>query len=119
VIKESKPTPTDRELSLLHSALEWSEEDHKEALGTAIENFGPMPDLEKRFGPGTFGMFEVGDRAHIMIENWESYISSHPSLALYPDLHRIALIAQEFMMEVYQKTMTMDAEEEKCPTSSQ
>ena len=112
--EETTDIPTDREMELLKDGIEWSKEHSPELLETALEDYGPEEsDLRRGFGPGSFGMFEVGAISRVLIDNWECWVVESPALAMYPELHRMALIAQEYMMEIYQRTMSMELEGEE------
>jgi hypothetical protein len=109
---------TEIEQSAYELAIEDLEKDRKQSLLEATD-FGT--DLMKQYGPGTYGSFEVGDRAHIISSNWQDYIADHPFILMHPELYRCARFATFLMLEVYQKAMTMDDDarrekEDKCPT---
>jgi hypothetical protein len=118
---------TEQEKYHLEFALEDVEEHRLAAHKASIESFEGEDEVHQRFDPGTYGCFEVGDRAYVAMEMWDGYVSDHPSIAMDPEAYRLASIASSFMNAVYQRMMTLDwegdeakkaakEEEDKCPT---
>ena len=80
------------------------ESERREALTEAREDLSSTDGeaLEARFGPGTFGHHELLDRASILLENWESFIASHPATLLDPGRYRKAREIADAMADFYQ-----------------
>ncbi len=73
-------------------------------------------DLQKRFGPGSFGHHEMTDRAFIMCEMWD-YVAQSPATVIDPELYEDAQKIQQLIYDFYQKASLRDweAEEKEFP----
>ncbi len=80
------------------------ESERQEDLSEAREGLASADgeSLETRFGPGSFGYHELLDRASILVDNWDSFIASHPSTLLDPDRYRKAREIAQAMADFYQ-----------------
>ncbi len=104
---------TDREKEMVYIALKEVEANRDKAFEESISSFGSKSEVHRRFAPGSFGSHEAADRTFIMTENWDSYVLSHPTIAMNPEAYRMAKIAFEFMHEVYQIIACADPEKEQ------
>jgi len=87
-------------------------EDRVEALKQAWEAF--PDDLEDRFKPGSFGYFEVMDRAMVICENWCQYVQDHPSVVLDDELWHKAEQIGTALHDFYQKIALVDFDAEEA-----
>jgi hypothetical protein len=61
------------------------------------------PDAAERFGPGSDGMHELLDRAHLASDFFQRHVLDHPSCVLSDDLRRRADTIADLLEEFYQK----------------
>ena len=73
-------------------------------------------DLQKRFGPGSFGHHEMIDRSFISLEMWD-YVARSPATVIDPELYEMADKIGHLMYEFYQTAARKDweAEEKEWP----
>jgi len=69
-----------------------------QTLAIARANF---PDIDRRFGPASFGNHEAMDRTWMLLETFDAYVVQHPSVALCPEAFAMATHARSLMAEVY------------------
>ena len=89
------------------------EEDRQRILALANENFNGEAEVHRRFDPGTHGSHEAADRTFIMIENIESYILNHPTVAMNKECFRMVHEAHQLLYEVYNNIACADFPDEK------
>jgi hypothetical protein len=77
------------------------EVDRKQKLAEAREDPG-QGTVEERFGPGSFGYHELLDRTFLLMDNWESFIATHPATLLDPERYRKAREIADAMADFYQ-----------------
>ena len=75
---------------------EWQEH----LAGVAAEQ---EPGWETRYGPGSFGCHELLDRVNLLGDLVEGQVLEHPSCALDPEWHQLAVRAVEALRELYQR----------------
>jgi hypothetical protein len=73
----------------------------RQRLLTAIA--AEWPDAVERFGPGSDGMHELLDRAHLAGDFFQRHVLDHPSCVLSEDLRRSADAIADLLAEFYQK----------------
>jgi hypothetical protein len=98
--------------------LEWGLDDfevmfkeHMESAQKTFENphYGNKPgDLKERFGPGTVGCMQTGHLAYVLAETWEQYMITDPAVLLDERCRRLAFIAHQCMLAVYNELMTSE-----------
>jgi hypothetical protein len=91
------------------------EADRLEELKETQETFAGS-DLQKRFGPGSFGHHEVVDRAYVASEVWDM-VASSPATLLDPELNADARRIGDLIFDFYQKAAMIDysAEQKDFP----
>jgi hypothetical protein len=77
------------------------EVDRKQKLDEAREDL-VSGTVEERFGPGSLGYHELLDRSYMLMDNWESFITSHPTTLLDPERYRKAQEIADAMTSFYQ-----------------
>ena len=88
-----------------------AEESRLESLEECKESWETDEDgLIERFGPGTFGRYEVTDRAAIIVDNIAAYVLGSVPCALDSDLNYAAQQAFDAMYNFYQKCAYEDIE---------
>ena len=89
------------------------EQERQQILAAAAENFDGEAEVHRRFDPGTFGSHEAADRTFMMIENIESYIMNHPTVAMNEECFKKVHTAHQLLYEVYNKIACADFPDEK------
>ncbi len=81
-------------------------------LAASRECFGVTSDeaLVERFGPGTYGLHELLDRAHVLNNNWHDFIVDHTSCLLHADLYAEATRIGELIGQFYQMVGQKDSD---------
>jgi hypothetical protein len=77
------------------------EDERQQKLAEAREDREPVP-LEKTFGPGSLGYHELLDRSYMLMDNWETFIATHPTTLLDPERYRKAQEIADAMAAFYQ-----------------
>lgn len=60
-----------------------------------------LSELEKNFGPGTYGNHEALDRVYLCTDMWADYIQNHPSVLLDKELWNKVEHISMLMYQVY------------------
>jgi hypothetical protein len=77
------------------------EDERQQKLAEAREDREPVP-LEKTFGPGSLGYHELLDRSYMLMDNWETFIATHPTTLLDPERYLKAQEIADAMAAFYQ-----------------
>jgi hypothetical protein len=61
------------------------------------------PDARERFGPGSDGMHELLDRAHLASDFFQRHVLDHPACVLSDELRRRADAIADLLADFYQR----------------
>jgi hypothetical protein len=86
------------------------EEERRVRLEQLLEE---EPDTPERFGPGSYGMHELLDRAHLASRFFQEHVLEHPACLLSEELWREASTIVDLMERFYQKIGELSAAEEE------
>jgi hypothetical protein len=78
------------------------EDERQQKLAEAREDRAAGPMIEEGFGPGSLGYHELLDRAFLLMDNWETFIATHPTTLLDPERYRKAQEIADAMAAFYQ-----------------